>query len=146
MSIFGDPSADVVVSQQAWIAITAEAEKLAAMAKECAAERQALRAEVERPTTSKRWVTRPAALPFPRRTWVVTTFGAGTGYLHTPTATANYACASMQKWKNCREFVRVLGKPTPENHEWLMTWPRGWTALQPLGTDRWRSWRQRLGG
>ena len=39
MSIFGDPSADVVVSQQAWIAITAEAEKLAAMAKECAAER-----------------------------------------------------------------------------------------------------------
>lgn len=101
---------------------------------------------MQRPTTSKRWVTRPAALPFPRRTWVVTTFGAGTGYLHTPTATANYACASMQKWKNCREFVRVLGKPTPENHEWLMTWPRGWTALQPLGTDRWRSWRQRLGG
>lgn len=45
MSIFGDPSADVVVSQQAWIAITAEAEKLAAMAKECAAERQALRAD-----------------------------------------------------------------------------------------------------
>lgn len=30
MSIFGDPSADVVVSQQAWIDITAEAERLAA--------------------------------------------------------------------------------------------------------------------
>lgn len=43
MSIFGGPSADVVISQQTWVNITAEAEKLAAMAKECAAERQALR-------------------------------------------------------------------------------------------------------
>jgi len=43
VSIFGGPSADVVISQQTWVNITAEAEKLAAMAKECAAERQALR-------------------------------------------------------------------------------------------------------
>jgi len=48
VSIIGDPSADVVISQQMWINITSEAERLAAMAKECAAERDALRAEVER--------------------------------------------------------------------------------------------------
>lgn len=46
MSIIGDPSADVVISQQMWINITSEAERLAAMAKECAAERDALRAEL----------------------------------------------------------------------------------------------------
>ena len=91
-------------------------------------------------TTLRRWVTRPAALPYQRGTWVLTTFGSGTGYVHTPTATANYAAPSMQKWRGCREFVRVFGTPSPENHEWLMGWPNGWTALQPLATDKWLSW------
>lgn len=97
------------------------------------------------PTTSRRWGTRRAAWPFQRQTWVVTTYGADIGYVHTPTATANYAAKSMQKWPSCRAFVRVFGKPTPTNHEWLMTWPRGWTALQPVATDRWLAWLQRRG-
>lgn len=93
-------------------------------------------------TTSRRWVTPSAALPYPRQTWVRTTFGSGTGFLHTPTHTANYACASMQKWPNCREFVRVFGKPSPTNHEWLMDRPIGWTDLKPLETGRFHAWRQ----
>lgn len=96
-------------------------------------------------TTSKRWVTEPGPPPDRPQTWVLTTFGSGTGYLHTPTATANFAAPSMQKWPGCREFVRVFGSPAPSNFEWLMGWPAGWTALQPLATDRFRAWLQRHG-
>lgn len=95
-----------------------------------------------RPTTLSRWVSLPAAWSYPRRTWVLTMFGAGTGYLHTPTCTANYAAPSMQKWPSCREFVRVFGTPTPMNHEWLMGWPAGWTDSGPLETDKFRVWLQ----
>ena len=98
---------------------------------------------IARRTTLKRWVTKSAARSFQRQTWVLTTFGPDTGFLHTPTHAANYACASMQKWPNCREFVRVFGKPDPTNHEWLMGWPIGWTDLKPLAMDKFQSWRQR---
>lgn len=94
-------------------------------------------------TTWRRWLIPSDAWRFPRQTWVLTTFGSATGFLHTPTHTANYACRSMQKWPNCREFVRVFGKPNPTNHEWLMGWPLGWSdASRPLGTDRFRLWLQ----
>lgn len=99
----------------------------------------------ERPTTSSRWVITSDALPFPRRTWVRTTFGDAIGFVHTPTETANYASPSMQKWIGCREFVRVFGQPSPSNAEWLMDWPAGWTALEPLAKDKWRAWLRRHG-
>ena len=41
------------------------------------------------------------------------------------------------------EFVRTLpggGQLNPEWVEWLMGWPIGQTALQPLEMDRWREW------
>jgi hypothetical protein len=97
------------------------------------------------PTTLRRWVTKPAAFPFGRQTWVRTTFGPDIGLLHTPTATANFAAPSMQKWACCREFVRAFGKPTPEAFEYLMGWPEGWTGLAPLVTDKWQSWLRRHG-
>jgi hypothetical protein len=93
-------------------------------------------------TTLNRWVTPPAQLPWERMTWVLTTFGSATGYLHTPTATANYSAPSMQKWPNCREYARVFGTPTPTNHEWLMGWPIGWTGSRPLETGKFQSWLQ----
>jgi hypothetical protein len=96
----------------------------------------------ERPTTSGRWVTRSGAFPYPRRTWVRTIFGSGTGYLHTPTCAANYDAPSMQKHAGCREFVRVFGKPAPMNHEWLMGWPVGWTDLRPLEMGKFPAWRR----
>jgi hypothetical protein len=92
------------------------------------------------PTTSRRWATKPAALPFPRKTWVQTTFGPGIGYVHTPTATANFAAPSMQKWPSCRAFVRAFGRPSTMALEWLMGWPIGWTGLQPLETDKFQQW------
>jgi hypothetical protein len=93
-----------------------------------------------RPTISKRWVMKPAVLPFQRRTWARTTLGSDIGYVHTPTATANYAAPSMQKWAVCRNFVATFGAPTPEIHEYLMDWPIGWSGLAPLETDRWFAW------
>jgi len=93
-------------------------------------------------TTLNRWVTKSSALSYPRKTWVQTTYGVDAGYLHTPTCTANYAAPSMQKWPSCREFVRVFGKPTPTNHEWMMGWPIGWTDLKPLETGKCLSWLQ----
>ena len=96
-------------------------------------------------TTSRRWVIKSDALSYPRKTWVQTTFGDGVGYLHTPTCTANYAAPSMQKWPACREFVRVFGRPSPTNHEWMMGWPIGWTDLKPLETGKYQSWLQQHG-
>jgi len=100
---------------------------------------------MEQQTTSSRWVTLSDAQRFRRETWVLTTFGKDTGYLHTPTCTANYASPSMQKWPACREYVRVFGRPTPTNHEWLMGWHIGWTDLQPLETVRFQQWQQQHG-
>jgi len=77
-----------------------------------------------------------------RRTWVQTMYGNDIGYLHTPTATANYAAPSMQKWESCRNFVQVFGQPTPTNQEWMMGWPIGWTDLKPLATDKCQSAQQ----
>jgi hypothetical protein len=95
--------------------------------------------------TSPPWAILVPPLCFPRRTWVRTTFGDDIGYLHTPTCMANFAAQSMQKWPSCRNFVRVFGKPTPLNYEWLMGWPIGWTALEPLATDRFRRWLEQHG-
>lgn len=99
----------------------------------------------QQPKTSGLWVTKPAALPLQRRTWVLTTCGPDIGYVHTPTTKANYAASSMQKWPACRTFTRAFGTPTPENQEWLMGWPIGWTALKPLAMDKFQSWLRRHG-
>ena len=99
----------------------------------------------QRRTTSRRWVTKSDALPYQRRTWVLTTFGSDSGYLHTPTATANYCAPSMQKHAVCQEYSRVFGRVTPTNHEWLMGWPIGWTDFAPLATGRFRAWQRQHG-
>lgn len=102
---------------------------------------------LEKPSTTpvatlKRWVTKPEHLPLERQTWVVTTFGQGIGYLHTPTTKANYNAESMQKWPSARAFRTVFGAPHPEDHEYLMGWPIGWTDSKPLETGKFLSWLQ----
>jgi site-specific DNA-cytosine methylase len=37
------------------------------------------------------------------------------------------------------------GSLSPEFHLWLMGWPQGWTALEPLAMDKYRLWLQRHG-
>lgn len=82
-------------------------------------------------------------LPLARKTWVQTTFGSGIGYLHTPTTIANFAAPSMQKHPSCQNFVRVFGRPTPQNFEWMMGWPAGWTGLERLETGKFQRWLSR---
>lgn len=41
---------------------------------------------------------------------------------------------------------QVGGALNPTWVEWLMGWPIGWTALQPLGMDKFHEWRQQHGG
>lgn len=91
------------------------------------------------------WVILPKFLSLERNTWVQTTFGIDFGYVHTPTTKANFAAKSMQKWPSCRNFVKAFGKPTPENLEYLMDWPIGWTDLKPLGMDKFRLWLRQHG-
>ncbi len=86
--------------------------------------------------TVNRWVTKPKQFPFPRKTWVLTTFGKDFGYLHTPTTMANFLAKSMQKWKSCKAWTTAFGKITPNHYEWLMGWPLGWTDLKPLEMDK----------
>ena len=95
--------------------------------------------------TASRWAIKPSALPFPRKTWVATTYGNAIGYLHTPTCAANYSAKSMQKHACARNFTQVFGKPTPTNHEWLMGWPIGWSGIEPLETAKFLQWRQQHG-
>ena len=46
-----------------------------------------------------------------------------------------------QQRRNTRPLNAVCGGAlNPEWVEWLMGWPIGWTALEPLGTDRFRWW------
>jgi len=95
---------------------------------------------MQRATTLKRWVTKPEQFPLARKTWALTTFGKGLGYLHTPTTKANYCADSMQKWPCSQNFKIVFGKPTPTNHEWMMDWPIGWSDLKALETVKFQSW------
>jgi hypothetical protein len=46
-----------------------------------------------------------------------------------------------EKW-----YQQVMGQLNPEWVEWLMGWPVGWTALEPLGTDRYQRWLRLHGG
>jgi hypothetical protein len=53
------------------------------------------------------------------------------GQLHTPTRKANFVAPSMQKWPSCRNYVTAFGGQaiTPEQFEFLMGFPIGWTDL-----------------
>ena len=58
------------------------------------------------------------------------------GLLHTPTCAANFMAPSMQKHGCCRRYVAVFGdqKIMPEQFEFLMGYPIGWTEIDPSET------------
>jgi len=92
------------------------------------------------PEDSVLWVILPRGCQYPRKTLVQTILGEDFGLCHTPTSTANFACPSMQKHKSCRNFLLMFGKPAPMSFEWMMGWPIEWTALKPLGMDKFQRW------
>lgn len=77
--------------------------------------------------------------------------------LPTPTATIRHGSsqgALTRKSGRSRAHSRLdyaieqdasHGRLNPAWVEWLMGWPIGWTALQPLETDKFREWQQQHG-
>ena len=100
---------------------------------------------IGRQTTLSQWVTLSDAWKYRRQTWALTTYGAGIGYLHTPTTIANFCAPSMQKHPSCRARRKVFGAVSPSAFEYLMGWPLGWTDLKPLATDKSHSALQQRG-
>ena len=74
------------------------------------------------------------------KTWIQKTYGEDLGFVHTPTTMANYSAPSMMKHLGCRNFVKVFGKPTPENAEYLMGFPLGASAQMPLEKNNYILW------
>lgn len=66
------------------------------------------------------------------------------GYLPTPTASlygSNQGGASGREGQKKRPSLeRLTGGVWIALREWLMGWPIGWTALEPLATDRFLEW------
>ncbi len=79
----------------------------------------------------------------PHFTWIKSTFG-NIGGVHTPTTMANYHCASMMKHQSCKNFVKIFGKPTPLNGEYLMGFPIGASSPSPIPKENLISWLNNL--
>ena len=72
------------------------------------------------------------------------------GWLPRPTTIGNELSPSMMKWPVHRRLLGWVadsgnddcsgGALPPALRELLMDWPDGWTALEPLETDRWQAW------
>lgn len=76
----------------------------------------------------KPWVTR-SGRRFSRLSLSAKTMRAiGFTLLHTPTAKANQAARSMEKWPSCRGLV-----VTPETWNDRMGFPRAWLDCAPMG-------------
>lgn len=79
----------------------------------------------------------------PYKTWIQTDFN-NIGGLHTPTTMANYHCVSMMKHTSCQNFVKVFGKPTPLNGEFLMGFPIGSSSPKPIPITNLEKWKKIL--
>lgn len=53
-----------------------------------------------------------------------------------------YSTCSLSTAVNADESPRTSGLLNPTWVEWLMGWPLGWTALEPLGTGKFQEWLQ----
>jgi len=88
--------------------------------------------------------------PSHRRLW---DWLAEHGFVPTPTASL-YGSSNNGNPGDHRTEYATKGKPSlegitggvvPPLREWIMGWPIGWTALEPLATDKYQQW-QRLHG
>lgn len=77
------------------------------------------------------------------KTWINKEFG-NIGGIHTPTTMANYHCASMMKHQSCVNFVKVFGKPSPLNGEYLMGFPIGASSPNPISKNSLETWLNNL--
>jgi len=81
---------------------------------------------------------------YPPPPWVPRIDEADGGYLPTPTTRLNQQSESMMKWPAYRRLDALSGGKRLHSSfwEWMMGMPIGWTALEPLETDRFRKWQE----
>ncbi len=124
--------------------------------------------QAESPLTWPRWATWDQAGCYLLPTKALTTSAKGSGFVATPTRTANQLSPSMQKHPGCRAMRptpnagsdrwgftwQELGgqgnalrnsemgsqKIHPNEWEWMMGWPTDWTALEPLAAGKFQQW------
>ena len=73
--------------------------------------------------------------------WVRRMTGRAGGFLPTPTAKSNAFAPSMRKWPAYATLQKHFGpNQGPRFWEWMMGWPVQWSDVEPLETDRFRSW------
>lgn len=79
----------------------------------------------------------------PPPAWVPRTCDGESGYLPTATTKLTADSPSMLKHKGHQRLNALLGgsRSTVRYWEWMMGWPLGWTALEPLATDKFQQWR-----
>lgn len=65
-------------------------------------------------------------------------------YIHTPTTMGNYHYKSMQKHPSCRKYVRIFGKPTALQAEYLMGFPIGASSPYPLSKENFEIWKNQI--
>ena len=103
--------------------------------------------------TWPRWGMMQNGACWERTTWEPLTGEKGSGYWPTP-------CAVMSKGSSPASLTRKNGRDrsndrldhavmaqdggqlNPDWTEWLMGWPIGWTASEPLAMDKFRQWQQ----
>lgn len=74
------------------------------------------------------------------KTWMKNVYGDDFGFVHTPTTMANYSAPSMMKHQGCRNFVKVFGRPSPLNAEYLMGFPIGASASESQAINNYNEW------
>ena len=73
-----------------------------------------------------------------------------------PTPRTKGMCGGTGEWEQLKQATTIEearkmgagngGQLNPPWVEWLMGWPIGWTALQPLEMDKYRQWQQQHSG
>lgn len=58
----------------------------------------------------------------------------------TLTTTGNENSPLMQKWPAHRSLQQITNGAWISFREWMMGWPIGWTALEPLAMDKFHKW------
>ncbi|MCC8039327.1 MAG: DNA cytosine methyltransferase [Bacteroidales bacterium] len=62
-------------------------------------------------------------------------------YIHTPTTMGNYHYKSMMKHPSCAKYVRIFGKPTALQAEYLMGFPIGASSPMAMSRSNFEIWK-----
>ena len=79
-----------------------------------------------------------------RMTWIKKQDPDDPIYIHTPTTMGNYHYKSMMKHPSCAKYVRVFGKPTALQAEYLMGFPIGASSPYPVPLKNIQKWYSQI--